>query len=245
MGVAFELGEHPIDASDRFGRGSCSGAGVRLSSRLLRGLLITIEGIDGAGKTTLAAALKDFLHRRGLDVRLLREPGGVEVSERVRELVKDPAVRIGARAEALLYAAARAQLVEEAVRPLLDSGIWVLLDRFVDSSLAYQGAGRDLGIEEIRAINRFATGELDPDRTLLLQIDPMRARARSRARLEGLDRLEGESEDFFSRIDRAYRELADADPARIRVIDAEGPPESVLEASLAALDGLVPPIKRR
>ncbi|MDQ6776384.1 MAG: dTMP kinase [Actinomycetota bacterium] len=211
----------------------------------MRGLLITNEGIDGAGKTTLAAALKDFLHRRGLDVRLLREPGGVEVSERVRELVKDPAVRIGARAEALLYAAARAQLVEEAVRPLLDSGIWVLLDRFVDSSLAYQGAGRDLGIEEIRAINRFATGELDPDRTLLLQIDPMRARERSRARLEGLDRLEGESEDFFSRIDRAYRELADADPARIRVIDAEGPPESVLEASLAALDGLVPPIKRR
>jgi dTMP kinase len=220
---------------------ACAGAqacGYRRG--LVRGRLITVEGIDGAGKTTLAAALKDSLQRRGLDVRLLREPGGVEVSERVRELVKDPAVRIGARAEALLYAAARAQLVEEAVRPLLERGAWVLLDRFVDSSLAYQGAGRNLGVEEIRAINRFATGELDPDRTLLLQIDPVLARARSRARQEDLDRLEGESEDFFSRVDRAYRELADADPVRIRAIDAEGPPEAVLEASLAALDGLVP-----
>ncbi|MDQ6803741.1 MAG: dTMP kinase [Actinomycetota bacterium] len=205
----------------------------------MRGRLITIEGIDGAGKTTLAAALKDSLQQRGRNVRLLREPGGVEVSERVRDLVKDPAVRIGGRAEALLYAAARAQLVEEAVRPLLDGGSWVLLDRFVDSSLAYQGAGRGLGVEKIRAINRFATGELDPDRTLLLQIDPTCARARSRARLQGLDRLEGEPEDFFIRIDRAYRELAAEDPARIRVIDAESAPESVLAASLQALDGLL------
>jgi dTMP kinase len=214
--------------------------GGRLSSRSLRGRLITIEGIDGAGKTTLAAALKDSLQRRGVDVRLLREPGGVEVSERVRELVKDPAVRIGARAEALLYAAARAQLVEEALRPLLDGGAWVLLDRFVDSSLAYQGAGRDLGLEEVRAINRFATGGLDPDRTLLLDLDPKLARARARTRLEGLDRLEGESEAFFARIDRAYRELAAAEPDRFRVIDADAPPAAVLEAALGALDGLLP-----
>jgi dTMP kinase len=200
--------------------------------------LITIEGIDGAGKTTLAAALEAALKERGVDVRLLREPGGVEASERVRELVKDPAVRIGARAEALLYAAARAQLVEEALRPLLASGAWVLLDRFVDSSLAYQGAGRDLGVEPVRAINRFATGGLDPDRTLLLRIDPALARERSRARLEGLDRLEGESDDFFERIDSAYRELAAAEPARIRVIDATAAPESVLADALAALDGL-------
>ncbi|HWC87232.1 MAG TPA: dTMP kinase [Solirubrobacteraceae bacterium] len=204
------------------------------------GRLITIEGIDGAGKTTLASALKDALGGRGVEVRLLREPGGVEVSERVRDLVKDPAVRIGARAEALLYAAARAQLVEEALRPLLASGAWILLDRFVDSSLAYQGAGRDLGIEPVRTINRFATGDLEPDRTLLLLIDPGIARARSRARLEGLDRLEGEPDDFFERIDGAYRDLAAGDPDRIRVIDAAAPPESVLAAALAALDGLVP-----
>jgi dTMP kinase len=202
--------------------------------------LITIEGIDGAGKTTLAAALRDALEERGLDVRLLREPGGVEASERVRELVKDPAVRIGARAEALLYAAARAQLVEEAVQPLLDAGSWVLLDRFVDSSLAYQGAGRHLGVDQVRAINRFATGDLDPDRTLLLKLDPTLARARARARVEQLDRLEGEQDDFFSRTDRAYGELAAAEPARFRVIDAGAAPESVLEAALGALDGLVP-----
>jgi dTMP kinase len=215
---------------------------VRSSSDIvaaLRGRLITIEGIDGAGKTTLAAALRDSLEKRGLDVRLLREPGGVEASERVRELVKDPAVRIGARAEALLYAAARAQLVEEAVQPLLDAGSWVLLDRFVDSSLAYQGAGRDLGVDQVRAINRFATGGLDPDRTLLLQIDPALARARSRARLGGLDRLESEADDFFSRTDRAYRELAAAEPVRIRVIDAGAPPEALLEAALRALEGIV------
>jgi dTMP kinase len=213
--------------------------GRALSSRLLRGRLITIEGIDGVGKSTLAVALKDVLQGRGVEVRLLREPGGVEVSERVRELVKDPAVRIGARAEALLYAAARAQLVEEAVRPLMESGTLVLLDRFVDSSLAYQGAGRDLGVEEIRAINRFATGDLEPDRTLWLELDPALARSRSRSRLEGLDRLEGESEDFFDRIDRAYRELAATDPERIRVIDAGGSPESVLAAAVAALDDVV------
>ena len=201
--------------------------------------MITIEGIDGAGKSTLAAALCDSLERRGLDVRLLREPGGVEASERVRELVKDPAVRIGARAEALLYAAARAQLVEEAVEPLLEAGSWVLLDRFVDSSLAYQGAGRDLGVDQIRAVNRFATGGLDPDRTLLLQIDPALARARSRARPEGIDRLEAEDDDFFSRTDRAYRQLAAAEPGRIRVIDAGVSPEALLEAALAALEGLV------
>jgi dTMP kinase len=234
-----ELGKHAFDASDRVGL--CRRARVRLSSRLLPGHLVTIEGIDGAGKSTLAAALKESLERRGLDVRLLREPGGVEVSERLRELVKDPAMRIGARAEALIYAAARAQLVEEAVRPLLESGAWVLLDRFVDSSLAYQGVGRDLGVEEVRAINRFATGDLNPDRTLLLRIDPVLARSRSRARLEGLDRLEGEPDDFFRRIDGAYRALAAADPERIRVIDAEAPPEAVLAASLDALDSLVPP----
>jgi dTMP kinase len=109
---------------------------------------------------------------------------GVGVAERVRELVKDPTLRIGPRAEALLYAAARAQLVQEAVEPLLSSGTWVLLDRFVDSSLAYQGAGRELGVEDVLAINRFATGGLEPDRTLLLMIAPQLGRSRSRARAE-------------------------------------------------------------
>src|SRR3954453_16236203 len=134
------------------------------------GRLITIEGLDGAGKTTLASGLGQELRSRGVRARLLREPGGVVLAERIREVVKDPALRVGARAEALLYAAARAQLVEEAVRPVLDVGRTVLLDRFVDSSLAYQGAGRGLGVEAVRAINDFGTGGLVADRTLLLRL---------------------------------------------------------------------------
>src|ERR1700716_2238751 len=131
---------------------------------MARGRLITIEGLDGAGKTTLASELGRALTDRVGAVRVLREPGGVELAERVRALVKDPELRVGARAEALLYAAARAQLVEEAVMPLLEAGRTVLLDRFVDSSLAYQGAGRALGVAEVAAINAFATGGLTPDR---------------------------------------------------------------------------------
>ena len=206
---------------------------------MARGRLITIEGIDGAGKTTLATALQGELARRGAVVRLLREPGGVLAAERVRELVKDPGLRIGARAEALLYAAARAQLVEEAIRPLLEAGTWVVLDRFVDSSLAYQGAGRGLGIPAVREINEFATGGLHPDRTLLLVLDPGLARARSRSRAEPIDRLEAEADDFFARIAGAYAELQRQEPERIRPIDAGSPPEAVLSAALAELSDLL------
>jgi dTMP kinase len=202
--------------------------------------LITIEGLDGAGKTTLAADLESALRARSLDVRVLREPGGVRVSEGVRELVKDPESRIGARAEALLYAAARAQLVDEAIEPLLRSGTWVLLDRFVDSSLAYQGAGRGLGIDPVREINRFATGGLTPDRTLLLIVDPALGSSRSRSRASPPDRLEREQADFFARTASAYAELARAEPARIRTIDASRSPAEVLSAALGVLEDLLP-----
>lgn len=203
------------------------------------GRLITIEGIDGTGKTTLAQGLKAALHARGVDVRLLREPGGVDASERIRRLVKDPALRIGARCEALLYAAARAQLIEESIAPSLAAGRWVLLDRFVDSSLAYQGGGRNLGIEQIRTLNAFATAGLRADRTLLLVLDGERARARSRARADTADRLELEDDAFFARIDRVYRSLAEHEPDRIRLLDASLTPDQVLIRALAALDDLI------
>ena len=119
---------------------------------MTRGRLITIEGIDGAGKTTLALGLLEVLVARGIDVELLREPGGVPAAERIRELVIDPDLHVTARTEALLYAAARAQLVEEAIEPRLSGGTWLLLDRFIDSSLAYQGGGRRLGIDAVRAV---------------------------------------------------------------------------------------------
>jgi len=209
---------------------------------MARGRLITIEGIDGAGKSTLAAGLVDVLRERGLEVTLLREPGGVRTAERIRELVHDPGATIGARAEALLYAAARAQLVDEALQPLLGQGRLVLLDRFVDSSLAYQGAGRDLGIDHVRDVNAFATGGLAPDRTLLLRLDPALGRARSTQRGAPPDRLERQPDDFFARIAAAYDELARSEPDRIRVIEADQPPTSVLTAALAAIEDLLVPV---
>src|SRR4051812_11766780 len=193
--------------------------------------LVTIEGLDGAGKTTLAAGLAEALPR----AVLLREPGGGAASERVRELVKAPALRIGDRAEALLYAAARAQLVEERLRPALERGELVLLDRFVDSSLAYQGAGRGLGVDAVRAINDFGTGGLTPDLTLLLRIDPGVGRARQDVRGEAPDRLERSGEDFFARIAGAYDELARGAPERIKVLNASASPESVLDEALDAI----------
>ena len=205
---------------------------------MARGRLITIEGLDGAGKTTLAAGLERALAGRVRAVRVLREPGGVELAERVRALVTDTELRVGARAEALLYAAARAQLVEQEVVPLLDTGVWVLLDRFVDSSLAYQGAGRELGIDAVAAINEFATGGLAPDRTLLLRIAPAAGRARLAARGEAPDRLELEHEVFFRAIATAYDRLAAAHPERFRVLDAGAGPDAVLEAALVALADL-------
>ena len=205
----------------------------------MAGRLVTIEGLDGAGKTTLAAGLVSALAARGVEAVLLREPGGVELSERVRALVKDPALRVGGAAEALLYAAARAQLVEERVRPLLGEGSWVLLDRFVDSSLAYQGAARGLGVDRVRELNRFATGGLVPDRTLLLALDPAAGRARLAGRGEEPDRLEAEDAAFFARVAAAYEDLAREEPERIRVIDAGGAEPEVLAAALAALEDLL------
>jgi dTMP kinase len=201
-----------------------------------RGRLITLEGIDGAGKTTLASGLASRFPR----LVLLREPGGVELAERVRTLVKDPALAVDPRAEALLYAAARAQLVAEALVPTLENGTDVLLDRFVDSSLAYQGAARGLGVEDVAAINRFATGGLTPDLTLLLRVDPQVGRARQADRGGKADRLEQEGVDFFRSIAAAYDELAAAEPERWVVLDATEPPDAVLAAAAGAVRDRLP-----
>jgi dTMP kinase len=200
--------------------------------------LITIEGIDGAGKTTLTAALREALVARGIDAVALREPGGVALAERIRALVKDPALEIADRAEALLYAASRAQLVAERVEPDLAAGHWVLLDRYVDSSLAYQGSGRGLGVDAVRVINEFATAGLSADRTLLLAIDPAAGRARRGDRGEADDRLEREADGFFARIAAGYASLAAADPGRIRTLDATRTPDELLADALRELADL-------
>lgn len=201
--------------------------------------MITIEGIDGTGKTTLANGLLPALRERGVQIDLLREPGGVPLSERLRAVVKDPQLTVGPRAEALVYAAARAQLVDEAIRPRLARGTWVLLDRFIDSSLAYQGGGRELGIATIADLNRFATDGLNADRTLLLMLPPAVARARASGRPEEADRLEREADAFFERVQAAYERIAAAEPGRVRILPAAATPAEVLHAALAALEDLL------
>ena len=199
---------------------------------MTRGRMITIEGIDGAGKSTLAQGLAEAWP----DAVLLREPGGVALAERLRALVKDPDLPVEPRTEALLYAAARAQLVAERLGPLIDAGRLVLVDRFVDSSLAYQGAARNLGLEAVRRLNEFALAGLHPDRTVLLRLDPALRRARIDGRGEATDRLESEADEFFARVAQAYDALAAEEPERWVVVDASRPADAVLAETLAALE---------
>jgi len=205
-----------------------------------RGILITIEGIDGAGKSTLAAALVPALAARGHEALLLREPGGVELAERVRALVKDPALPVAPRAEALLYAAARAQLVEELLRPRLQAGGWALLDRFTDSSLAYQGAGRTLAIADVARLSEWATEGLVPDLTVVLDLDPEVGLARA----GDPDRLEAEPLDFHRRVRQGFLDLAAAAPARYAVIDASRDPDEVFADVAAAVLATLTPSRR-
>jgi dTMP kinase len=197
----------------------------------MAGLFVTFEGIDRSGKTTQARMLCDALGDAALSVR---EPGGTAVGERVRDLLKDPRVEIGPRAEALLFAAARAELVAEVIRPALDAGRVVVSDRFLDSSLAYQGAARGLGVDEVAAVNRWATDGLVPDLTLLLWLEPAAAAARAAED----DRFESEGEGLQSRVLDAYRELAAADPARWRRIEADRPPDEIHADALAAVEAV-------
>jgi dTMP kinase len=206
----------------------------------MAGRLITIEGLDGSGKSTLVAGLTAELESRSVPVTALREPGGVELAERLRDLVKDPSLEVNARAEALIYAAARAQLVSELVLPLLEQGRFVVLDRYIDSSLAYQGAGRGLGVEAVAQINQFASGGLAADRTLYLRVDAATRAARIGERGEAADRLELAGDDFFTLAAAAYDELAAAEPERIRVLDGAAAPALVLAAAIDALNGLLP-----
>jgi dTMP kinase len=194
------------------------------------GLFVTFEGIDRAGKTTQARLLAEAL---GDEAIAVREPGGTVVGERVRELVKDPEVEVGPEAEALLFAAARAELVARVIRPALEAGRVVACDRYLDSSLAYQGAGRGLGVEEVAAVNRFATGGLEPDLTFLLGIDAGAAAARA----GDIDRFESEGRALQDAVLAAYARLAQAEPERWRRIDADRPAEEVHADVLAEVQG--------
>ncbi|HEX2435374.1 MAG TPA: dTMP kinase [Solirubrobacterales bacterium] len=193
-------------------------------------MFVTLEGIDGSGKTTQAELLAKAL---GDDTVLVREPGGTPASERIRELVADPAVELEPAAELLLFCAARAQLVAEVIRPALDAGRDVVSDRFSDSTAAYQGAARGVSVEVAVSVNLVATGRLTPDVTVLLRIDPELAATRSR----GEDRIEREGLEFQRRVAEAYERLARSDPSRIKVVDAEGDVDEVHARVMEAVRG--------
>ena len=200
-----------------------------------RGCLITLEGGEGAGKSTLIAGLSAQLQARGLEVVQTREPGGTPLGEALRALVLDPAYAdTCAESELLLMFASRAQLVRTVIRPALAAGRWVLSDRFTDASYAYQGGGRGQPSERIRELERWAALDLQPDLTLLLDIPAEQGIARAAGRSQR-DRIELEEVGFFADVRAAYRVRAAAAPQRFRVLDASAPADAVLAVAFAAL----------
>ena len=205
-----------------------------------RGRFITFEGGEGCGKSTQVKRLAAALEAKGVKVLLTREPGGTRLAEMIRTLLKDEAEDPPVdRAELLLFLAARAQLVRNVIRPALDAGTWVLSDRFSDSTIAYQGYGRGLPVDFVKAANDFACEGLTPDLTFLLDVEPsvaaQRMRGREAATNTSADRIERAGEDFHARLRRGFLELAAANPSRIVTIDASGTPDEVARKILLAL----------
>lgn len=205
-----------------------------------RGRFITLEGGEGVGKSTQVKALAQALRDRGIDLVVTREPGGSEGAEKIRELLlTGDEERWSPQAEALLFAAARTDHVDKVVRPAVLAGRWVLSDRFIDSSLAYQGGAGELGIDAVRAINAFGIEEWFPDRTLVLALAEGGARARARDN-EGSDRIGGRPEGYHQKVDLAFRQIAAEEPQRVRIVDASGEPNEVTQRLLEAIADLLP-----
>ncbi|MDQ7849655.1 MAG: dTMP kinase [Armatimonadota bacterium] len=210
----------------------------------MRGFFITLEGPDGAGKSTQGRLLEAYLRGAGVDVLSTREPGGTPIGERIRQILLDTNhAEMAAETEMLLFAAARAQLVRQVVRPALDGGTTVLSERYVDASLAYQGYGRGLDLGLVRAVNEAATGGLLPDLTVLLDIDPEvglhRAWTAAREGTRGGDRLEREALAFHQRVRAGFLELARESPKRFVVVDAQDDVERVHQAVVQAVRELL------
>ncbi|QQZ62634.1 dTMP kinase [Paenibacillus sonchi] len=189
------------------------------------GFFITLEGGDGSGKTTVLGRVAAYLQNHSMPYLITREPGGIEIAEKIRSIILDPAhTAMDARTEALLYAASRSQHLAEVVEPALKEGLTVLCDRFVDSSLVYQGYARGLGIEEVRSINQFATGGRMPDLTFYLDVDPEVGLSRIAANQDReVNRLDLESMAFHQKVREGYRQVVESDPQRIVVLDANRP----------------------
>lgn len=205
-----------------------------------RGKFISLEGGEGVGKSTQVRALAEALKSRGVDVVVTREPGGSEGAEKIRELLLTGSdERWSPEAEALLFAAARADHVVKTIAPAALAGKWVLCDRFIDSSLAYQGGAGGLGIEAVRAINAFGIEEWFPDRTLVLTLDDGFERARARDQ-DHRDRIGGRCDDYHRKVVAAFHIIAAEEPERVKLVDASGPPEQVTQRLLHAVEDLLP-----
>ena len=201
---------------------------------------ITLEGGEGAGKSTQVQLVAKELRARGLEVVETREPGGSDGAEAIRKLLLEGGEdRWTARSEALLFAAARADHLARTIFPAIDQGKWVICDRFVDSSLAYQGGAGELGLDEVREINAFATGGVMPDRTLVLALPEGGARARARDE-NGSDRIGGRDVAYHQKVDLAFRQIAAEEPERVRIVDASGGRDEVTRRLLDALQDLLP-----
>ncbi|MFO7290625.1 dTMP kinase [Planifilum fulgidum] len=207
----------------------------------MNGWLITLEGPEGGGKSTQIALLRDFLERAGVPCTVVREPGGTEIGDRIRGILLDPrAADMTVRTEILLYAASRAQLVERVILPALRRGEVVLCDRFVDSSMAYQGFGAFWDREEIRLVNRVATGGLRPDRTYLLDVPVEESIRRLQSRGRGVDRIERKGKEYHERVRQGFLHLASAEPDRFLVVDASRPADEVFRILRRDLEKLIP-----
>lgn len=194
-------------------------------------MFITFEGIDGCGKTTQIRLISDFIKNLKYGIILVREPGSTPISEKIRQLLLEKDNVMSPEAEAYLYAASRAELVKKVIRPALKEGNIVICDRFLDSSLVYQGIGRGLGLQAVYELNAMAVGELKPDLTVLLDIDPIVARSR----LKGRDRLENEQLDFYNKVREGYLYLARREPERIKVVDGGRGVKEVFEDVLSII----------
>lgn len=195
------------------------------------GFLLSFEGSEGCGKSTQIRLLKERLENAGRKVEVLREPGGTEIGESIRHLLQHAKEghSMTPETELLLFAASRAQIVREKIRPLVESGVFVILDRFLDSTTVYQGIARGLPLESVRAINSFAIGGTLPQLTILLDLDTQAAWQRIHATGRELDRMESQPPEFFEKVRHGYLQLADAEPQRIQVVDASAAPETVHE----------------